>query len=68
MVAGAVNRADDLFIHVGFCALVGDEQDAAGAGRSTATPTGSCPREGAAFVVLERLDDALRDGRTRSSA
>ncbi len=61
MLAGAVNAADDLFLHVGFTAL------------SALSPTGQSrpfhrdadglvPAEGAAFVVLRRLDDALRDG------
>jgi acyl transferase domain-containing protein/3-hydroxymyristoyl/3-hydroxydecanoyl-(acyl carrier protein) dehydratase len=57
MVAGAVNCADDLHIHLGFCAL------------SAMSRTGRCrpfqdgadglvPAEGAAFVALMRLDDA----------
>ncbi len=60
-LAGAVNRADDLFIHVGFCAL----QAMSKTGRSRpfhAAADGLVPAEGAAFVVLKRLEDALEDG------
>lgn len=61
VVAAAVNRADSLFLHVGFCAL------------NALSPTGQSrpfhvgadgliPAEGAASVVLKRLSDAERDG------
>ncbi|MFH9044565.1 beta-ketoacyl synthase N-terminal-like domain-containing protein [Streptomyces sp. NPDC017966] len=62
MVAGAVNRTDDLAVHLAFDAL------------SALSPTGRSrplhrdadglvPAEGAAFVALMRLTDALAQGR-----
>ena len=63
MLAGAVNRCDDLFIHTGFCAL----QAMSKTGQSRpfhAGADGLVPAEGAGFVVLERLEDALAAGRT----
>lgn len=62
MLAGAVNRADSLFLHVGFCALNAMSKT----GRSRpfhAGADGLVPAEGAAFVALERLDDAIANGR-----
>jgi 3-oxoacyl-(acyl-carrier-protein) synthase/3-hydroxymyristoyl/3-hydroxydecanoyl-(acyl carrier protein) dehydratase/1-acyl-sn-glycerol-3-phosphate acyltransferase len=62
-IAGAVNRADDLFIHIGFCAL----QAMSKTGQSRpfhAQADGLVPGEGAAVVALKRLDDAIRDGDT----
>jgi 3-oxoacyl-(acyl-carrier-protein) synthase/3-hydroxymyristoyl/3-hydroxydecanoyl-(acyl carrier protein) dehydratase len=61
MVAGAVNCTDDLFIHVGFCALGAMSRT----GRSRPfhrDADGLVPAEGAAFVVLKRLSDALAAG------
>ncbi|MGH1345638.1 MAG: beta-ketoacyl synthase N-terminal-like domain-containing protein [Nannocystales bacterium] len=61
MLAGAVNCADDLFIHVGFGAL----RALSKSGRSRpfhADADGLLPAEGAGFVVLKRLADARRDG------
>ena len=61
MLAGAVNRADDLFIHVGFCAL----QALSKTGRSRPfhqQADGLVPAEGCGFVVLERLADAEARG------
>jgi 3-oxoacyl-(acyl-carrier-protein) synthase/3-hydroxymyristoyl/3-hydroxydecanoyl-(acyl carrier protein) dehydratase len=61
MVAGAVNRADDLFIHQGFTALGALSPS----GRSRpfhAEADGLIPAEGAALLALRRLADAQRDG------
>jgi acyl transferase domain-containing protein len=63
MLAGAVQGADDLFLHIGFCALNALSRS----GRSRpfhAQADGLVPAEGAAFVALKRLDDARRDGDT----
>lgn len=63
MLAGAVQRADDLFLHVGFCALGALSKS----GRSRPfhrEADGLLPAEGAAFLALRRLDDARRDGDT----
>ncbi|HTN87407.1 MAG TPA: polyketide synthase, partial [Sorangium sp.] len=62
MLAGAVCRSDDLFIHIGFCALSAMSRT----GRSrpfSSEADGLVPAEGAAFVVLERLSDAEAAGR-----
>ncbi|MEC9465977.1 MAG: beta-ketoacyl synthase N-terminal-like domain-containing protein, partial [Myxococcota bacterium] len=61
MLAGAVNRADDLFIHVGFTAL--KALSATGQSRPFHPDAdGLVPAEGAGFVVLKRLGDAERNG------
>ncbi len=62
MLAGAVNCADDLFIHVGFCALSAMSKS----GRSRpfhADADGLVPAEGCAMLTLQRLDDAVKQGR-----
>lgn len=61
MLAGAVNCADDLCIHLGFAAL----RALSRSGRSRPfhrDADGLVPAEGCGFVALRRLDDALRDG------
>ncbi|HJU38659.1 MAG TPA: polyketide synthase, partial [Tahibacter sp.] len=63
MLAGAVQRADDLFLHIGFCALGALSKS----GRSRPfhrDADGLVPAEGAAFLALKRLADARRDGDT----
>ncbi|MGB3484680.1 MAG: beta-ketoacyl synthase N-terminal-like domain-containing protein [Mycobacterium sp.] len=61
MLAGGVNAADDLFLHLGFTAL----QALSPSGRSRpfhAQADGLVPSTGAALVALKRLDDAERSG------
>jgi acyl transferase domain-containing protein/3-hydroxymyristoyl/3-hydroxydecanoyl-(acyl carrier protein) dehydratase len=61
MLAGGVNRADDLFLHIGFSTLKAISRT--GASRPFhANADGLLPSEGAAFVVLQRLDDAKASG------
>jgi 3-oxoacyl-(acyl-carrier-protein) synthase/3-hydroxymyristoyl/3-hydroxydecanoyl-(acyl carrier protein) dehydratase/1-acyl-sn-glycerol-3-phosphate acyltransferase len=62
MVAGAVSRTDDLFTHIGFCALGAMSHS----GRSRPfhrDADGLVAAEGAGFVVLQRLRDAVAAGR-----
>ena len=59
MVAGAVSRTDDLFTHVGFSALAAMSRS----GRSRPfhrDADGLVPAEGAGFIVLQRLRDAVQ--------
>jgi 3-oxoacyl-(acyl-carrier-protein) synthase/3-hydroxymyristoyl/3-hydroxydecanoyl-(acyl carrier protein) dehydratase len=61
MLAGGINRADDLIIHIGFCLL----QAMSRSGRSRPFDRyadGLVPCEGAGFIVLKRLEDALTAG------
>jgi len=61
MLAGAVQRADDLFLHMGFTAL----SALSPSGRSRPfhrEADGLLPAEGAAIFALKRLRDARRDG------
>ncbi|MEJ7800986.1 MAG: beta-ketoacyl synthase N-terminal-like domain-containing protein, partial [Ilumatobacter sp.] len=63
MLAGAVNCADDLFIHEGFTAL----NALSPSGRSRPfhrDADGLVPAEGCGFLALRRLEDALHDGDT----
>lgn len=60
-LAGAVNRADDLFIHVGFCAL--SAMSRTGQSRPFHRDAdGLVPAEGASVLALMRLDDAIAKG------
>ncbi len=61
MLAGAVNAADGLFLHVGFTALSALSRS----GRSRPfhrDADGLLPAEGAVILALRRLEDAVRDG------
>ncbi|MEE6139283.1 beta-ketoacyl synthase N-terminal-like domain-containing protein [Mycobacterium sp. 050128] len=63
MLAGGVNGASDLLLHVGFSAL----QALSRSGRSRpfhSDADGLVPAEGAAILVLRRLEDAIADGNT----
>ncbi|MEY4763710.1 MAG: hypothetical protein RI907_383 [Pseudomonadota bacterium] len=63
MLAGAVNAADQLFLHAGFHAL----QALSPSGRSRPFQQGAdglLPAEGAVFVALKRLSDAQAQGDT----
>lgn len=62
MLAGAVNRADSLFLHVGFCAL--QALSASGTSRPfDVRADGLLPAEGCGLVALMRLDDAVAQGK-----
>ncbi|MBK9655585.1 MAG: hypothetical protein IPO66_08940 [Rhodanobacteraceae bacterium] len=63
MLAGAVQRADPLFLQMGFAALGALSQS----GQSRPfhrDADGLLPAEGCAILALKRLDDARRDGDT----
>ena len=63
MLAGAVNAADDLCIHLGFSAL--NALSRTGQSRPfNANADGLVPAEGCGFVVLKRLSDAEANGDT----
>jgi acyl transferase domain-containing protein len=60
MLAGGINQADDLFLHIGFTALKALSKS----GQSRpfhAQADGLVPAQGAAMVVLKRLEDAIID-------
>lgn len=63
MLAGAAQRADDLFLHIGFCAL-GALSKSGQSRPFHRDADGLIPAEGAAFLALKRLADARRDGDT----
>ncbi len=61
MLAGGMNRADDLFLHVGFTALGALSRS----GRSRPFHRGAdglIPAEGCVIVALKRLEDAVQAG------
>jgi acyl transferase domain-containing protein/3-hydroxymyristoyl/3-hydroxydecanoyl-(acyl carrier protein) dehydratase len=61
MLAGAVNRSDDLYLHIGFSTL----KAVSPTGQSRPFHSGAdglLPSEGAGFVVLKRLADARAAG------
>jgi len=61
VLAGGINHADDLFLHVGFSTL--SALSASGRSRPlTRNADGLLPAEGAALLALKRLDDALDSG------
>ncbi|MBQ74117.1 MAG: beta-ketoacyl synthase [Gammaproteobacteria bacterium] len=61
MLAGGVNAADPLFIHMGFCAL--NALSKSGTSRPFHQKAdGLVPSEGAVVLALKRLDDARADG------
>ncbi|MDP3220850.1 MAG: beta-ketoacyl synthase N-terminal-like domain-containing protein, partial [Deltaproteobacteria bacterium] len=61
MLAGAVNAADSLFLHVGFCAL--SAMSRTGQSRPFHRDAdGLVPAEGAALLALKRLGDARAAG------
>ncbi len=61
MLAGAVQRADDLFLHIGFSAL--NALSRSGQSRPFHRDAdGLIPAEGCAMLALKRLADARRDG------
>jgi acyl transferase domain-containing protein/3-hydroxymyristoyl/3-hydroxydecanoyl-(acyl carrier protein) dehydratase/1-acyl-sn-glycerol-3-phosphate acyltransferase len=63
MLAGAVNAADSLFLHIGFSAL--SAMSRTGQSRPFHREAdGLVPSEGAVFFTLQRLDDARAAGRT----
>ncbi|MCP4682582.1 MAG: beta-ketoacyl synthase, partial [Desulfobacterales bacterium] len=63
MLAGGINRADDLIIHIGFCVL--KAMSITGQSRPFHKDAdGLVPTEGAGLIALKRLDDAVAAGDT----
>jgi acyl transferase domain-containing protein/3-hydroxymyristoyl/3-hydroxydecanoyl-(acyl carrier protein) dehydratase len=63
MLAGAVSRADDFFLHVGFSTL--EALSPSGHSRPFhKNADGLLPAEGASFIALKRLSDAIPSGDT----
>lgn len=61
MLAGGINASDDLILHIGFCTL----QAMSRSGQSRPfhqEADGLIPAQGAGFVALKRLDDAVEAG------
>jgi len=62
MLAGGINRADDLTIHAGFCDLMAMSRT--GQSRPFSKyADGLIPAEGAGFLTLMRIADAIKENK-----